>query len=132
LSSGPRSFAEWNDSLARGARLFDAGAFFEAHEAWEEHWRREPDQARRTFLQGLIQVAAGFHKIVVMGSTDSAHRLLTKGLEKLDACSTSITGAQISLFRAEVSECARALAAGRFDRTAIPKIRLEPRTNPGD
>ena len=26
-------------ALAEGSRLFDAGAFFAAHEAWEEAWR---------------------------------------------------------------------------------------------
>ena len=29
--------------LARGAALFDAGAYWEAHEAWEEIWRDELD-----------------------------------------------------------------------------------------
>jgi predicted metal-dependent hydrolase len=114
-----------NESLVRGARLFDAGAFFEAHEVWEERWRHEPDEIQRTYLQGLIQVAAGFHKILVMGSADSAHRLLTKGLAKLNAVSTSVAGAEIALFCTEVRACATALAAGRFDRTAIPKMRLE-------
>jgi predicted metal-dependent hydrolase len=119
-----------NEALVRGAHLFDAGAFFEAHEVWEERWRREPDETQRTFLQGLIQVAAGFHKILVMGSADAAYRLLTKGLAKLDTCSTRVAGAEITLFRAEVARCALALAAGHFDRTAIPKMRLEQSQDP--
>ncbi len=55
-----------NDPFARGARLFDAGRFFEAHEAWEERWRVATDRAERDLLQGLIQVAAAFHKLVEM------------------------------------------------------------------
>lgn len=46
-------------SLERGIELFNAGRFWEAHEAWEEAWtpdRRGPD---RGFYKGLIQVAAG-------------------------------------------------------------------------
>jgi predicted metal-dependent hydrolase len=121
-----------NQSLVRGARLFDAGDFFEAHEVWEERWRREPDPTQRICLQGLIQVAAGFHKLLVMGSADAAHRLLTRGLAKLNACPTRVAGAEIALFRAEVDGCARALTAGRFDRAAIPKMRLEERRDEGE
>jgi uncharacterized protein len=44
-------------ALAHGRELFNAGEFWEAHEAWEPAWlaAREPD---RTFFQGLIQAAA--------------------------------------------------------------------------
>jgi hypothetical protein len=65
-----------NDPFARGTRLFDAGKFFEAHEVWEERWRVATDQVERDLLQGLIQVAAAFHKLLVMKSTDAALRLL--------------------------------------------------------
>ena len=112
-----------SESLLRGARLFDEGAFFEAHEAWEEHWRRETDAARRTLLQGLIQVAAAFHKLVVVRSPDAAARLFARGLAKLDACPESVAGVEIGAFRGRVRECASALAEGRLDRTAIPKLR---------
>jgi predicted metal-dependent hydrolase len=46
-------------SLRRGIELFNAGQYWEAHEAWEEAWtpdRRGPDSG---FYKGLIQVAAG-------------------------------------------------------------------------
>src|SRR5690348_17536429 len=45
---------------SRGIAHFNAREFFEAHEVWEERWlvAREPD---KTFLQGLIQVAAACH-----------------------------------------------------------------------
>lgn len=45
--------------LAEGVRLFNAGRYWEAHEAWERAWipdRRGPD---RGFYKGLIQIAAG-------------------------------------------------------------------------
>jgi predicted metal-dependent hydrolase len=46
-------------SLERGIELFNAGRYWEAHEAWEEAWmpdRKGPDGG---FYKGLIQVAAG-------------------------------------------------------------------------
>ena len=45
--------------FARGVALFDAGAFWEAHEAWEEIWRVTPsDVPDHHLLKGLIQCAA--------------------------------------------------------------------------
>ena len=46
-------------SLERGVDLFNAGRYWDAHEAWEEAWmpdRKGPDGG---FYKGLIQVAAG-------------------------------------------------------------------------
>lgn len=108
--------------FSAGALLFDEGRFFEAHEAWEEHWLAETEETKRRFLQGLIQVAAGFHKLVVQDQPDSAERLLAKGLAKLDACSEPIDGVDLARFRDAVRSCASELSAGRFDRSRIPKL----------
>src|SRR2546428_11343112 len=46
-------------TLQQGVELFNAGLYWEAHEAWERAWipdRRGPDNG---FYKGLIQVAAG-------------------------------------------------------------------------
>jgi predicted metal-dependent hydrolase len=111
--------------FARGARLFDAGAFFDAHEAWEERWLVETNEVERRLLQGLIQIAAAFHKLIVIGSADSASRLLAKGLAKLDASPSEIAGMSVCAFREAVRLFARDLAAGHFARSAIPKIELD-------
>ena len=113
------------EHLARGARLFDEGAYLEAHEVWEEHWRRETDETCRSLFQGLIQVAAAFHKLVATGSAESALRLLTKGLTKLDACPTSVIGPEIAVFRLGARACSGALKAGFF--VAPPKIQMPDR-----
>jgi predicted metal-dependent hydrolase len=43
--------------FARGVGLFNQQKFFEAHETWEEIWKKsEGDE--RIFLQGMIQAAA--------------------------------------------------------------------------
>jgi hypothetical protein len=110
------------DAFRRGARLFDAGAFFDAHEAWEEHWRVETDQGSRRFLQGLIQIAAAFHKLVVVKSPASASRLLARGLAKLDACPDEIALRGLASFRDAVRAFERALALGGADASSIPKI----------
>jgi Domain of unknown function (DUF309) len=110
-------------AFVRGAQLFDGGAFFEAHEAWEERWRSATDETERRFLQGLIQVAAALHKLLVVASHEAASRLLARALAKLDGCPADVTrenGFDLAAFRVAIHGCADALAAGRFDRTAIP------------
>jgi hypothetical protein len=111
-----------NDAFARGARLFDEGAFFEAHEAWEERWRVATDPAERDFLQGLIQIAAAFHKLLVKNSPASAARLLSRGLAKLDASAAGAPEIGLAAFRHGLRACERDLAAGRFVRTTIPVL----------
>ena len=112
-----------DSAFVRGARLFDDGAFFEAHEAWEERWRIAEDETERRFLQGLIQVAAALHKLLVMRSPEAASRLFARALAKLDASPADLTreqGFDLATFRSSVHACADALAGGRFDRAAVP------------
>ena len=104
-----------------GADLFDAGRFFEAHEAWEEHWLVEQDQDRRLLLQGLIQVAAALHKLIDKGAPEPAARLFAKGLAKLDAVPARLEGADVAAFRESVRAFAQALADGTWKRGALPK-----------
>lgn len=85
--------------LARGVALFNEGAHFAAHEAWEDRWRAATDPDERRLLQGLIQVAAAHHKLRVQGKPESAARLLARGLAKLDACAADAGGLALADFR---------------------------------
>ncbi len=49
-----------DEKFQRGISHFNAGEFFEAHEVWEEIWLEEVEP-EKTFLQGIIQIAAAFH-----------------------------------------------------------------------
>lgn len=69
-------------ALAEGFLRFEAGRYFEAHEVWEDAWRVERGDVRQ-LLQGLIQVAAGFHKGLVQGRPAGMLRLLSAGLTRL-------------------------------------------------
>ncbi len=60
--------------LRRGAELFDAGAWWSAHEAWEEVWRAYPGRDR-DYLKGLIQLAAVNHHLA-SGRASAARRLI--------------------------------------------------------
>jgi hypothetical protein len=102
-----------------GARLFDAGAFWEAHEAWETRWRVERDEAERRLLQGLIQVAAAFHQLRVMHVEDAATRLLAKGLTKLETWPPDL---ELARFRAGLEACARRIQEGRAAEIDVPPL----------
>ncbi len=128
----PRAEQPWLASVWRasslaaafeaGARKFDAGAFWDAHEVWEERWREEADPTSRLALQGLIQVAAALHKLVIKQSPDSASRLFAKGLAKLDEVPADFA-IDLASFREATRACALALSEGRFETGLIPTLR---------
>ena len=64
-------------SLEEGTALFNRWQFFEAHEVWEDGWRIV-DGRDRLLLHGLIQIAAGFHKLQC-GQPGGCATLLSKG-----------------------------------------------------
>ncbi|HYZ88718.1 MAG TPA: DUF309 domain-containing protein [Myxococcales bacterium] len=116
-------------ALLRGAALFDEGKFWEAHEAWEEAWLTE-DGDVRLFLQGLIQVAAGYHKATVQLQPNGCVKLLRSGLDKLEPLPPEFLGVSLGRF---VPEVVRTLAEARrwqsgelpgLPRDIIPKLRL--------
>lgn len=59
----------------KALELFNAGAFWEAHEELEAIWRSVPDEAEALVIQGLIQAAAALlhrergnqHGVTVVG-----------------------------------------------------------------
>jgi hypothetical protein len=61
----------------RGVGLFNAGAFFDAHEVWEDLWR-DCDPAERRFFQALIQAAVSAYHFA-RGNAAGAARLLNSG-----------------------------------------------------
>ena len=69
------------DLLAEGINFFNAGRYFEAHEAWEDLWRvtRGP---LRLFYQGLVQAAVGLHHLS-HGNLSGGRAQLTKSTAKL-------------------------------------------------
>lgn len=65
-----------------GVILFNSGEFFKAHEVWEEIWLAA-DEPDKTFLQGLIQLAAAFHHYS-RGNRAGTQSLVVAALEKLE------------------------------------------------
>jgi uncharacterized protein len=106
--------------LARGVALFNEGAYWEAHEAWEELWLRATPELRR-FVQGLIQLAAAWHH-VGRGNRRGAERLFRSGLEKLTPYRPVHAGIDVSEAAALAEAQLREEDAGRSERPRLALV----------
>ena len=118
----------------RDVHRFDAGAFWDAHEVWERYWRDAAHEDERRVFHGLIQVAAAFHQLAVLGAREPAERLFAKALAKFRVeCADAPF--DVAAFGDRVAACLRALREERFDdvRSAfgamgadVSRIRVDP------
>src|SRR5277367_5626041 len=114
--------SEKEEKFERGLAHFNAREFFEAHEVWEEVWLVE-GEPEKTFLQGIIQIAAAFHHYR-RGNTDGAETLLAAGIVKITRLPAEHRGLAILDLREEAKWWARAL--GEMQRPGderLPAIR---------
>jgi|ERR1700674_776332 uncharacterized protein len=114
--------SEKKEQFERGLRHFNAREFFEAHEVWEEVWLTE-GEPEKTFLQGIIQIAAAFHHYG-RGNTEGAETLLAAGIVKISRFPADHRGLAIHELREEAKLWARAL--GEMQRPGderLPAIR---------
>jgi hypothetical protein len=110
--------------FAEGMRHHNEGAYYEAHESWEELWHEETDDQYRLFLQGLIQVTSAFHKVFFQKQPGGAQRLLARGLVKLAPYPEDYLGVALGPFRTGAQRWAEALR--RLEPTAEALEGLEP------
>ncbi|MGX9686506.1 DUF309 domain-containing protein [Deinococcus wulumuqiensis] len=93
--------ARMNPELRRGAELFNAGHWWEAHEAWEDVWRVSTGE-QRALVQALILLAAALHKRWHHGSL--AHRNFYKAEKYLDTLPGDCGGVNLLALRGAVWE----------------------------
>src|SRR5271155_4575342 len=102
---------DWTEgALAEGLRLYDAGEFFAAHEAWESVWLglREPE---KTFLQGLIQGTAAFYQFQRNNQLGTI-RLLQAALRRLERYPEDFGGISVRLLCDDIRERLQVLDEG--------------------
>jgi hypothetical protein len=104
-----------------GVALFNGGAFFEAHEAFEDCLDAVEDDARWDLLLGLIQVAVGYHKHA--SGHPGAARMLGLGAEKLASMPATAWGVAVGALRDRVAADRAALERGEPLGTP-PRIEL--------
>jgi predicted metal-dependent hydrolase len=115
-------------ALEEAAYLFNEGLFFEVHEILETAWLTQTGETR-LLLQGLIQIAVGFHHLEnrnLMGTIS----LLKEGVQKLRVCGPDRSRLKLNRFLAQVERAHQSIeslgkaAYDRFDRRMIPKMPL--------
>jgi uncharacterized protein len=112
----------WTEGeLGEGLQCYRAQEFFEAHEHWESVWlgSKEPE---KTFLQGLIQVAAAFHHLQ-RGNPRGTRSLLQRARMRLERYPEYFGGIHVSSLCKDIGEWLQALEAGKTtDRRSYPQL----------
>jgi len=103
--------------LAEGVALFNAGEYWESHEAWEKIWKRHAEPWRY-FVQGLIQAAAAHHQLR-RGIRHGVIKHLRNALVKLDEAPGDFAELNLERFRAYLHEL---LAAYEADEKILPAV----------
>jgi predicted metal-dependent hydrolase len=110
-----------HDLWAEGIELFNAGRFFDCHEAWEEVWKRASG-AEKVFYQGMIQAAVAILH-AERGNPRGARSTWDKARAKLDPLPAEHMGIAISELRDAVAAFVASALAG-VPLAPQPKIRL--------
>lgn len=110
------SLAPLERALVQAALLFRAGLFFEVHEVLEEVWHTLAGE-RRIFVQGLIQVAVGFHHLA-HDNPPGAAALFRAGRAKLTSQPAERSGVDVDALLAGLRTWESAATAGAWDDAA--------------
>ena len=108
-------------AFADAVALFNAGRFFEAHEAFEDLLDDVEEDRRWDLLIALIQVAVGYHKLA-SGHPGSA-RMLGLGLEKLAAFEDHAWGVDLAALRRRVADD---VAASSASDAGVSRLGADP------
>jgi len=106
--------------LVEGLRLFREGQYFLAHETLEELWAEAP-APERSFLQGLIQLATGFHHLV-RGNLAGATLQFGKARSRLEGYASPHLGVDVAAVRSFLAEALARLSAGEAEGIEPPLL----------
>jgi predicted metal-dependent hydrolase len=115
---------DWSvGALAEGLRLYNAGEFFAAHEAWETIWLGAQDPYK-TFLQGLIQATAAFYHLQRNNPLGTV-LLLQAALRRLERYPACYGGISVTLLCSDIRERLMVLEVGNQAGQLVP-VRIRP------
>lgn len=114
-----------DERFYRGLEEFNGERFFEAHEVLEDLWHEYRD-LDRTFIQGLIQIAAAFYH-VQSRNLKGAVSQFRKGNEKLTHFLPEYKNVSVALLLASVRENLQRIQQStdlNTDLVTYPKIQF--------
>jgi uncharacterized protein len=109
-----------DEVLRRGAALYDDGMYWEAHEVWEEVWRRRKGQPDRDFLKGMIQGAAGMWHLS-QGNHKGALSVLGRAIDYLEPYLPEREGIDVEGYRQALRQ-ARSASARSLETGEVPDM----------
>lgn len=92
----------FNDFYLQGVADFNAGHYYEAHEAWEKIWLKS-EGFEKIFYQGLIQSAAALLKLKTKKCPASV-RLFDAAFKKLSQVPEIFLGLNVRQFEIELKK----------------------------
>jgi len=113
-----------------GLRLFNAGEYFEAHEALEEAWRQEKGIIRDLY-RGILQIAVAYLH-VRRGNYAGAIKVHSRSQKWLEDWSSICRGIEVGRLRrdaeAVIAEVRRLGSEniGKFDPSLLKPVRWSP------
>lgn len=107
----------FDTAWTEGVALFEAGAYWDAHEALEGIWLRA-EGTDRHLLSGMILAAAALHKARTMGSPRGGRRNYAKALAHLALVPDRARGIDVREFEARVHDALRRPEA----RPRVPRV----------
>ena len=115
--------------IIEGVRLFNSQHYFEAHEALEAIWLNATGR-RKTFLHGLIQVAAAFHHHS-RGNRAGFRSLLAKGCSKLEPFGAEFESIDLAALRQQLQSWQEHLRQSSLPAPPLPQIKGTGKTQQG-
>jgi predicted metal-dependent hydrolase len=115
----------------RGIGLFNERKFWHAHEAWEQVWRRHLEDSR-LFIQGLIQMAAGFHLLIEKRRYSGATSNFNKALAHLRLFEPTFLNLPVTGFIEAIERAKNEIqrlektSEAKIDHTVVPVIAYLP------
>jgi predicted metal-dependent hydrolase len=89
-------------AAAEGIRLFNRGAYFEAHEALEEAWRAEQGPIRELY-RGILQIAVAYLHIT-RNNYEGAIKVYGRSLKWMKAWPETCRGIQVGQLRLDAEK----------------------------
>jgi predicted metal-dependent hydrolase len=122
MSDGPDVGA----AVRRGVRLFNRGRYFTAQQIFEESWQHATGP-ERSFLEALVQLAAGMHLRTRRGAMQGAEHLLVRALVTLEDWKPTAFDVDVERLAVEFDAYVQWLREVRrphrlLDRLRIPRL----------
>ena len=114
---------QFSAQYLRGIELFNAGRFFESHEAFEELWLQSAG-IEREFLHALIQTAAALHHLR-QGNDKGARNVYARARQRFENSPPVVWGLDIVAFDRELERFFLTAFESRDSQAPFPRIKLQ-------